>query len=423
MLSLTGLVHASRPAMPSFRLTRRDLVRFAVIFAAWTAAGLLIAAQTALQLRARGETGSLASIIARSLVSVWIWALYTPGIVVIARRVRRLRMRHGDVTGVRGWAPFLAAHFLIAAVGSVADSAVWAAVRPLIDGVVQPWPRVFAFTLLINVTWYVAVVALAEAVDYAAHARERERAAAALARRAEALRERLDDARLRTLESQLQPHFLFNTLNLIAELVHNEPEVADEMLTHLGVLLRRSFHETPHVVPLREEVSFVSAYAEILARRYHDRVTVSVTIAAGLEAHPVPAFLLQPLVENAFRHGVERRESVSTVEVSAVARGQSLVVQVCDRDLQRGQRAWSPSVEAALAEEPATLAAASLLEGCGVGLGNTRERLELLYGGASGLTLLRTAGATVATVWLPLDARPAVSPAVEAKPSEVPAWA
>jgi two-component system, LytTR family, sensor kinase len=373
------------------------LYRFAAIVAAWTVVGLFTAAQTQLQLNARGEVRAPWSVLGPALIGAWIWALYTPPLVMLARRLRRLREHRAP--SWRRWALYSGAHFCVAAVGTVADAAVWARVRPLIDGIARPFDVVFAATLLMNVASYLAVVTLTEAVDYAARWREREDAAAALARTADALRQKLNDARLRALEAQLRPHFLYNTLNLVAELVHDEPDAADEMLTHLGALLRRSYLESPQLVPLREEVFFVRAYGEILARRYGDRVSLTIAVPPELEAHPVPAFTLQPLVENAFRHGVERRERGSSVEVTAVSEGGSLVVRVRDRGFARGRELAGGGPPAAGLQPHA-----AALAGDGIGLGNTRERLELLYGSAAGLTLTRLSSETVASVWLPLDA-------------------
>ena len=369
--------------MPS---ARRMLGWFALIFGAWTAFGLLSAAQYQLVLTLRGETRPLWSVAGPSLVGAWIWALYTPGLVWLARHLRRVRER--DTSRIRGWVTFVALHLVVLGVGAALDSLVWASVRPLIDGVVMPLSRVFASTLMVNVGSYLVVVTLAEAADYAARWRERERAAAALARTTETLRHQLDDARLRALEAQLRPHFLYNTLNLVAELVHQEPQAADDMLTHLGSLLRRSYRASPHLVALAEEIRFVRAYAEILARRYRDRATLIISVPSELEACPVPAFLLQPLVENAFRHGVERYECASVVEVSACRNDGSLQIKVCDR-------------VAAPFTQAARRISATGEEG--IGLRNTRERLALLYGAAGGVTLVQTQTEAVASVWLPFQ--------------------
>jgi two-component system, LytTR family, sensor kinase len=377
--------------------TRRALGWLVAIFAAWTAFGLLSAAQSQLLLALRGESRPLWSVFGPSLVGSWMWACYTPGLIVLASRLRRVRERQSSAP--RAWTMFFAAHLVVVIVLVIVDPLVWAVVRPLIDGVKLPLTRVFAGTLLVNIGSYLTVMTLAEAADYAARWRERERAAAALAQTAETLRQQLDEARLRALESQLRPHFLYNTLNLVAELVHEEPQAADEMLTHLGALLRRSYRESAHLVPLAEEIHFVRAYAEILARRYHDRATLTIGIPPELERCLVPAFLLQPLVENAFRHGVEHDERTSLVEVTARRQGDALHLRVRDRR-SGAPRHRGPDDELVPHTGHEILAGAQSREG--VGLRNTRERLSVLYGSDAGVTLVQTQHETVASVWLPL---------------------
>jgi hypothetical protein len=372
--------------------------RFALILVAWTAFGLLTAAQTRLLQAVRGQALPAWSVLGPSVIGAWIWALYTPGLVILARQLRRLRERNGS--HLHAWTLFLGAHFVVAAIGCVADAFVWAQVRPLIDGATPAISRVFAGTLLVNVASYLAVVTLTEAHDFAARWREREREAASLARTAETLQGQLDEARLRALEAQLQPHFLYNTLNLVAELVHDDPDAADEMLTRLGMLLRRSYHETAHAVPLREEIRFARGYAEILALRYRDRVTLTFDVPSALEGYSVPAFLLQPLMENAFRHGVERREHHSVVDVIATQRDGAFIIRVRDRGVDNARRGLP--VERTLAMS--AVRGDSCDDGDGIGLRNTRERLEVLYGASARLTLTRTTDETVAVVSLPIDA-------------------
>jgi LytS/YehU family sensor histidine kinase len=201
---------------------------------------------------------------------------------------------------------------------------------------------------------------------------------------------------MHALEAQLRPHFLFNTLNLIAELVHEAPETADAMLTRLGHLLRRAYQATAHVVPLAEELDFVVAYAEILTCRYGERATLRVDVPTAARGLQVPAFALQPLVENAFRHGVERREGTTTVDVSAAVRAGQLVLRVRDRGT--GASAHRTRADDGLVLDTATLGGRT---GSGVGLRNTRERLAALYGDAAGLALVQAQDTTVATLWLP----------------------
>ena len=374
--------------------TRRAAIRFAAILVAWSAFGLLNAAQTQLQLSLRGQVRPAWTVLGPALVGAWIWAIYTPLVVLLARRVALIRERAATKAG--GWILYGATHAAAVAVVAVFDAGAWAKVRPFIDGITVPVDRVFAAILLTNIVSYVIVVALTEAADFSTRWREREREAASLARTADELRRQLDQARLRALETQLRPHFLYNTLNLAAELVYDEPQVADDMLTHLGALLRRSYRDSAQIVPLREELMFVRAYAEILTRRYRDRVRLTIDVPAEVERHPVPAFLLQPLVENAFRHGVERRERTSAVDIEATDDNGTLVMRVRDREL--------PSISRRLDRDVDVPEDGELIErpGEGIGLRNTLERLGLLYGGAAGLSLDRSPNETVASVWLPI---------------------
>ncbi|AHG88264.1 histidine kinase internal region [Gemmatirosa kalamazoonensis] len=378
-------------------MLRRRALRAAAVFGVWTLFGLLIAEQTSLQLRLRGETRPLVSVLAPPLGGAWFWALYTPIVVAATRRLRRLRAR-----GPAGWAACVAGHVALAGTLMVVGTTAWAWIRPLIDGVVSGWTTVFAYSILMDTTSYAAVVFLTEAATFAAAYRERDREAASLARTAAELQERLDEARLHALEAQLRPHFLYNTLNLVAELVHAEPDAADAMLTRLGLLLRRSYRASAHVVPLGDELAFVRAYAEILARRYRDRVALTVDVPDALHAVPVPAFALQPLVENAFRHGVERRESRTAVEIAGTVRDGALVLRVTDRATGAGR--W---------ETPPRRRRAPSDGGDGVGLRNTRERLRALYGGAASLTLDHDVGETTAVLRVPTTA-PADLPTIPA---------
>jgi LytS/YehU family sensor histidine kinase len=185
------------------------------------------------------------------------------------------------------------------------------------------------------------------------------------------------------------------------------------MLTRLGLLLRRSYRAAAHLVPLGEELAFVLAYAEILERRYRDRVTLTVDVPDALRAHAVPAFSLQPLVENAFRHGVERREARTVVEIAGALRDGTLTLRVTDRP--HGTSRWESSREL----DRRRGGRAVRRDGDGVGLGNTRERLRALYGARAGLTLDRRPSETTATLWLPVSSGGDAGPAAEALASEM----
>jgi len=212
----------------------------------------------------------------------------------------------------------------------------------------------FRATLDILVYW--SLVGASQAIINLRRSQERER-------RAAELEARLTSARLQALRMQINPHFLFNALNSIATLVYVDPRAADEMLADLGGLLRRSLGSPEEQeITLGRELEFVRAYVNIESRRCGDRLEVDFSVPDELLSALVPAFLLQPLVENAIRHGIEPRRGPGVISVRArrVDRHLQLVVQ----DNGRGWPGGSPGNP-----KPG-----------GVGLANTRGRLEGLYG-------------------------------------------
>jgi len=193
--------------------------------------------------------------------------------------------------------------------------------------------------------------------------RERERQAGALATE-------LVQARLQALRMQINPHFLFNTLNTISALVHENPDAADRMIVRLSELLRRTLDRGDvQEVPLREELEFLRSYLEIEQMRFPDRLTVTFEIEPKTNELLVPHLILQPLVENALRHGIMPREEAGRIAVSArVVDGQNLELKVCDNG-----NGLSPT-NGKLGRE-------------GIGLNNVRSRLAQLYGEAQKFTI------------------------------------
>jgi ligand-binding sensor domain-containing protein/signal transduction histidine kinase len=184
----------------------------------------------------------------------------------------------------------------------------------------------------------------------------------------ERLRTALVEAQLDALQFQLRPHFLFNTLNSILPLVGNDPERARQMVVRLGELLRLSLRseQTPQVT-LAEEVAILDKYLSIEKVRFRDRLEVSIAIAPGAAAASVPSFLLQPLVENAIKHGLAGRSDRGRIAISAADEDGSLVIRVRDN---------GPGFKDGAGEETA-----------GIGLRNTRRRLEALHPGNHSLEL------------------------------------
>ena len=159
----------------------------------------------------------------------------------------------------------------------------------------QPNHRPWMFAILFfRVPIYLAVISIAHALYFYRRSLEREHS--------------LGQAHLAALRMQLQPHFLFNSLNAIAELVHRDPDAADEMLVALSSLLRLSLETSgEQLLPLRRELEFVGSYLAIEHARFGDRLQFEWDVSPETHGALVPAFLLQPLVENAVRHGLEPR--------------------------------------------------------------------------------------------------------------------
>jgi two-component system LytT family sensor kinase len=229
-----------------------------------------------------------------------------------------------------------------------------------------------------------AVIGVAHAVEYYRRAQDRERVAAQL-------RAQLSHAQLQALRAQLHPHFLFNTLNGIATLMHRDVREADRMITDLADLLRATLQHTgTHEIALGDELALLQRYLAIEGTRFRDRLTTTYEIAPDVVDALVPQFLLQPLAENAIEHGIAPRPGPGHVVIGAArVDGQ---VHLTVRDDGLGLRS-----------------AAS--HGHGVGLANTRARLVELYGSAQRLTLegASASGGACVTVVLPYRRRPLVA--------------
>ena len=172
------------------------------------------------------------------------------------------------------------------------------------------------------------------------------------------------EARLDTLRGQLNPHFLFNALNAIVALIHLDPDRAENLLTELSALLRRSLAERFHeFTTVKDELYFVERYLAVMKARYEDRLEVALKLDQQVGEHVIPTFLLVPLVENAIKHGVAKAPVKDTVEISGRYSDDHLTFMITNR---------APAIVAATdAREPAS---------GGVGLRNTRLRLSAIYG-------------------------------------------
>ena len=251
-----------------------------------------------------------------------------------------------------------------------------------------------SFRHLVNVHLPVALFVLMAAQAQAAFAglRERERRSAALAAS-------LTQAKLSALQSQLQPHFLFNALNALATIVHRDANQADEMINNLAELLRRSLAagKRPETT-LGEELDHLACYLAIERVRFGDRLQIDWRIDAAARPAFVPVLALQPILENAIKHGVERRrETVGRIAIAASAEAGRLRVTITDNGP-------GPDLDSSAAPAP-------VRPGHGIGLANTRARLHALHGNDAAVALDPAAGGGCrVTVTLPLRLQPTVDP-------------
>ncbi|HEX8431047.1 MAG TPA: histidine kinase [Longimicrobium sp.] len=194
----------------------------------------------------------------------------------------------------------------------------------------------------------------------------------------------LAQTRLAALNAQLQPHFLFNALQSVVTLLHRDPDAARLMLDQLAELLRRAASaDQPNEVPLHTELDTIALYTGIESIRFRERLVVRVTVSPGLDAVRVPHLVLQPIVENAIRYAVARRETGCVEIVAALAPG--------------GGRALLQVTDNGAAEQTVRVRTRA-----STGLENVRRRLEVLYGGDAQLTVERIpAGGTRATISFP----------------------
>jgi two-component system, LytTR family, sensor kinase len=194
--------------------------------------------------------------------------------------------------------------------------------------------------------------------------------------RSSRLQTQLTLAQLEALKMQLQPHFLFNTLHSISALLHSDPDAADRMIARLGDFLRLTLENAgTQEVSLQKELEFLTCYLEIERVRFQDRLTTSVEVEPSALDAPVPNLILQPIVENALRHGVAQTRGPGRVEISAKRERGSLRIRVWDN---------GPGLRAITRPDDGLKV--------GLGLSNTRARLEQLYGPAHRFELANAPG-------------------------------
>ncbi|HWY77051.1 MAG TPA: sensor histidine kinase [Verrucomicrobiae bacterium] len=259
---------------------------------------------------------------------------------------------------------------------------------------------------VLDLVAYVAIVGLAHWVHFYRRFREREH-------RAVFLESSLANARLNALRAQLQPHFLFNSLNAIVTLLRRDPRLAEATLMSLSDLLRLALSQSEkQEVPLREEMELVQRYLDIQQTRFGDKLRVEEEIEPAALDCLVPSLLLQPLVENAIRHGIEPAENSGKVRLTAHRRNGWLALTVEDNGvgLPRAAIDLPPATvtDATVNGDSHALAPAAPLRvntsvgGTGIGLANLRSRLQVLYGDQHKLDLSpRAEGGVIVDIEIP----------------------
>ncbi len=246
----------------------------------------------------------------------------------------------------------------------------------------------------LDVLVYWSLVSVCQAITNFRSSQERER-------RAAELEARLASAKLQVLRMQLNPHFLFNALNSIATLVYVNPRAADEMLGDLSELLRRSLDSMEEQeIPLAQELEFIGAYISIEQKRFGERLRLEQSVPDELMKALVPALILQPLVENAIRHGIEPRRGPGLISIEAKQQDKRLRLIVRDDGRGLPDAELNSSVRR------------------GIGLANTKARLRGLYGHDQSFSFGRAEpqGCRV-DIHLPFHLEPVPLPAVSNEPA------
>jgi two-component system, LytTR family, sensor kinase len=343
-----------------------------LLFGLWTLLGLFFGLRTAL------EWGIVIGHNARWFKAIWwhlmewyFWGILAMGVFWFCGRVAQVRGR---------WVRYLLLHFGFGLVVSFVQASLCT-----IGGMVESWflgwpltsrgdPYSFSTALDLtvvnhlhqNMLVYTAIVLVWHGLDTYRESQRR-------ALKAAQLEMRLSQAQMEALRAQLQPHFLFNTLNAIAELVHADPAKAEQLILELGELLRMSLQFSPaQEVALADEMEFLKRYVEIEQTRLGGRLEVRWDVNAETLCARVPSLILQPLVENAIRHGIAPFARPGRLAISAERRVNDLLLQVHD------------SGPGMVEEQPGTRR--------GIGLANTAARLQHLYGQRHQFELLNHTG-------------------------------
>ncbi len=327
-----------------------------VAFAIWTIPTLLSTLETVTFARLGGHPIAPWRAFVGEAPQWYCWALFTPMIAALGERVPLRRP-----VRARNVALHVCASLAASALCAIGDAIVNAWVRPDASGLIASARSWFLGGLPATTVAYFAILGVSYAITSGARLRERER-------RTAELETQLRDAQLAALRMQLQPHFLFNSLNAIMALVRDrETDRAIRALSLLSDVLRAAVNAGDgHETTLGQELEFVGRYLEIERVRFGDRLRIAIDVPAELAAARVPTFILQPFVENSLKHGVLRDRGANQITIAASAADRMLRLAVHD-DGRGLPDAWTTTP--------------------GVGIRNARARLSRMYGDAAAISV------------------------------------
>lgn len=332
---------------------------WAIGFGIWTIVGISFGTRSYLYSQVTGPPANFWEMVPNYMTDFYVWGIFSP---LIFRLSRRYPIERGNI--VRG----LTFHIVVGLIFVIAITAitipiVWS--LGFANSTTHPTFGAFFNKLIIN-PFYVHQGLLAYwGTVVVAHAYEYSRQVRVGRTRASELSAQLAQAQLAALKMQIHPHFLFNTLNSVAALLHKDVEAADRMIARLSDFLRITLQSSAtSVVTLGEELEFLQAYLDIERIRFQDRLIVELTIAPDVLEARVPNLILQPLVENAVRHGISKQIAKGHLWIDARRQDRRLLIRIGDNGPGTGncngnsRRSFSG----------------------GLGLANTRARLEQFYG-------------------------------------------
>ena len=347
---------------------KRDLRNYPLYFLIWTIIGIFFFSQSISQKFFSRDPTPWWHYLISWLVGVYLWALLMPGILWLGRRFPIER---------RNWVRRVGLHLLLGVVVSlfqlILESAILSRLG-VFPGLMNTFVTTFAFLLVIGfhtgIMTYWEVLGVQYGIGYYQNYQERKREALRLELRASELQSQLVQAQLGVLKMQLQPHFLFNTLNAIMVLVRQQKsKEAEQTLAHLSDLLRCVLEDVEaQEVPLRRELEYLQLYLSIEQVRFQDRLRVEISADPAILDAALPQMVLQPVVENAIRHGVGKSAAAGRIRISAVRSNDKLELRV--QDDGPGFSSEGPVGK----------------HFTGIGLTNTRARLKQLYGEEARLT-------------------------------------